>query len=116
MANTYAMTVLLIILGLAGKPGMAAEVGIIQGATLALFYAFSANARSLILNQISKISAQSIMASRLVLLIPLAGVAYLLSVSTAGIAQFVAIALILRRSVEWLGEVHLSDMERSNNS
>ena len=115
MVNTFAMTIFLIILGLAGKLGMAAEVGIIQGATLALFYAFSANARSLILNQISKISAQSIMASRLVLLIPLAGVAYLLSLSTAGIEQFAAIALILRRSVEWLVEVHLSDMERSNN-
>lgn len=115
MTNAFAMTLLLIALGLADKSGMAAEVGIIQGATLALFYAFSANARSLILNHASKISAQSIMASRLVLLAPLAGAAYLLSVATAGVEQFVAIALILRRCVEWLGEVHLSEMEGLDN-
>ena len=115
MVNTFAMTILLIMLGLAGKSGMAAEIGIIQGSTLALFYAFSANARSLILNQASKISAQSVMASRLVLLIPLAWLAYLLSVSTAGVEHFVAIALILRRCVEWLGEVHLSYMEHLDN-
>ncbi len=55
------------------------------------------------------------MASRLVLLVPLAAAAYWLSVSTAGVEQFVAIALILRRCVEWLGEVHLSEMERLDN-
>jgi len=115
MVNTYAMTILLVVLGLADKVAMAAEIGIVQGATLALFYAFSANARSLILNPASKISAQSVMASRLMLLIPLAGAAYLLSVVPAGVDRLLAIALILRRCMEWLGEVHLSEMEHSGN-
>lgn len=115
MLNTYAMTVLLVVLGLADQVTMAAEIGIVQGATLALFYAFSANARSLILNPASKISAQSIMASRLILLVPLAGATYLLSVVPAGVGSLLAIALILRRCVEWLGEVHLSKMEHSGN-
>jgi MFS family permease len=115
MVNTFAMTILLVILGLAGRVAMAAEIGIVQGATLALFYAFSANARSLILNPASKISVQSIMASRLILLVPLAGAAYLLSIAPAEVERFVAIALILRRCAEWLGEVHLSEMERLGN-
>ena len=115
MVNTYAMTILLVVLGLADKVALAAEIGIVQGATLALFYAFSANARSLILNPSSGISAQSVMASRLILLVPLASAAYLLSVVPAGVDWLLAIALILRRCVEWLGEVHLSDMEHSGN-
>ncbi|HOQ42087.1 MAG TPA: hypothetical protein PK178_08025 [Smithellaceae bacterium] len=109
------MTILLVVLGLADKVALAAEIGIVQGATLALFYAFSANARSLILNPSSGISAQSVMASRLILLVPLASAAYLLSVVPAGVDWLLAIALILRRCVEWLGEVHLSDMEHSGN-
>src|SRR5690606_28628008 len=84
MVNTYAMTILLVVLGLADKVALAAEIGIVQGATLALFFAFSANARSLILNPSSRVSAQSVMASRLILLVPLAGAAYLLSVVPAG--------------------------------
>jgi len=115
MANTYAMTILLVVLGLAGRVAMAAEIGIVQGATLALFYAFSANARSLILNPASKIDAQSIMAARLMLIVPLAGAAYLLSIVPAEVDRLVAIALILRRCVEWLCEVHLSEMERLRN-
>lgn len=115
MANTFAMTILLVTVGMAGRVTMAAEIGIVQGATLALFYSFSANARSLILNPGSNISAHSIMASRLLLLLPIAGVAYLLSIAPAGVDRFVAIALILRRCVEWLGEVHLTEMERLGN-
>ena len=115
MANTFAMTLLMIILSLAGNSSMAAEVGIIQAATLALFYTFSANSRSLILNDNSNITASSVMALRFVLIVPIAVMAYFLSVSSTGIEQFFAIALILRRCVEWLNEVHLSEMERLNN-
>ncbi len=111
MANTYAMTGLLIILGLTGNPVMAADVGIVQGATLALFYAFSANARNLILNQASPVSAQSVMMARLFLMLPLAGAAYWLSVGLAGVEPFLAVVLIFRRCVEWLDEVFLSEME-----
>ncbi len=112
MANTFAMTGLLIAFGLAGNTSMAADVGIVQGATLALFYAFSANARNLILNQASPVSAQSVMSARLFLMLPLAGAAYWLSVGLAGVEPFLATVLILRRCVEWLDEVFLSEMER----
>ena len=72
MANTFAVTVLLIVLGLAGHREMAADVGVVQAATLALLYAFSANARSLILSKKSAVSASSVMIGRLLLLLPLA--------------------------------------------
>ena len=76
MANMFAMTVLLIALGLTGNTVLAAEVGILQGATLALFYAFSANARSLILSKSATVSASSVMTVRLIILMPLALASY----------------------------------------
>lgn len=115
MANMFAMTVLLIALGLTGNSVLAAEVGIVQGATLALFYAFSANARSLILNQSANVAASSVMAVRLLMLVPLAVVSYWLSVSVAEVPFMLAILLITRRVIEWLSEVHLSEMERLDN-
>jgi hypothetical protein len=112
MANTFAVTVLLIALGLTGNQSMAAEVGVVQAATLALLYAFSANARSLILNKSSGVSAYAVMVGRLLLLVPLAAASYWLSAQVAGVGQALAVILIIRRCIEWLGEVHLSEMER----
>lgn len=112
MANSFAMTVLLIVLGLTGKSSMAAEVGIVQGATLALLYAFSANARSLILSKSGAVSAYSIAIWRLFLLMPLAIISYWLSVNAAGVEALLAVILIARRCIDWLSEIHLSEMER----
>lgn len=112
MANSFAMTVLLIVLGLTGKSYMAAEVGIVQGATLALLYAFSANARSLILGKSATASAYAVTIWRLFLLVPLAIISYWLSVNAAGVEALLAIILIARRCIDWLSEIHLSEMER----
>lgn len=112
MANNFAMTGLLIIVGLFGDPSTAADIGIVQGATLALFYAFSANARSLILCSSSKQSSYSIMVGRLFLLIPLAVASYWLSSVVGEVGKHLAFILILRRCLEWLTEVYLSEMER----
>jgi len=112
MFNAFAMTAFLVVLGLAGKSTMAADVGIVQGATLALFYAFSANARSVILNPTSRISVRSVLLGRILLLGPLGILALYLSVYVTDVAGIFALALILRRSAEWVSEVHLSEMER----
>lgn len=112
MANSFSMTGLLIMISLSGDSILAADIGIVQAATLALFYAFSGNARNLILNQQSSISAQSVLTNRLFLLIPLALAAYWLSIAMANAPVSIAIALILRRSVEWFDEVYLSEVER----
>jgi len=115
LLNTSAITALLIGLGLAGRVELAADVGIVQGAMLALFYAFSANARNIILNPSSGISASSILAARLVLLVPLGGLAFVLSVYLTNVEAGLALVLIFRRCSEWLGEVHLSEMEYRRN-
>ena len=109
--NTFAMTALLIGLSLAKHSQMAAEVGIVQGATLALFFSFSANARSMILNPSSRISARALLVARLVLLAPLSIASLYLSVFIADVGEPLAVVLILRRCAEWIGELHLSDME-----
>src|SRR5213594_756037 len=109
--NNFATTALLVGLSLAGKPHVAAEVGIVQGATLALFYAFSANARSVILNSSSQISVRSLLIARLLLLVPLGGASYYLSVVMANAGGTLAVVLILRRCVEWMNELHLGVIE-----
>ncbi len=111
-----AMTGLLIVLVMIGESSLAADVGIVQAITLALFHSFSANARSLIFSHSSPAGAYSIMAVRLVLLLPLSGVAYWLSLNTASIDSMVAAALIFRRAMEWLSEVHACEIERKHQT
>lgn len=111
MANSLAMTALMIILGLAGNSLLAADVGIVQGITLALFYSFSANARSLTLNQTRPINLGLLLRYRLVLLLPLGCLAFWLAY-LSGVDTLLVIILLIRRSVEWLDEIFLSEMER----
>jgi hypothetical protein len=111
MLNALSMTAFLIGLGLAGKSTMAAEVGIVQGATLALFYTFSANARNIILNPSSRISVQSMVRARLLLSVPLGIVAFYLSVYLTDVGGVLASVLILRRCAEWIAELHLTELE-----
>ncbi|MDO9216141.1 MAG: hypothetical protein Q7U14_02645, partial [Lacisediminimonas sp.] len=49
LLNAFSMTALLIIIGVSGRPELAVSIGLVQGAALATFYVFSANARNLIL-------------------------------------------------------------------
>ncbi|WP_404359045.1 hypothetical protein [Methylotuvimicrobium sp. KM1] len=76
---------------------MATEVGIVQAATVALFYAFSANARSLILNQHTPVAAVDILHFRVLLLLPLSIAAYFLSSVAMEVELTIVVALILRQ-------------------
>ncbi len=111
LVNAFSMTALLVALSLSGQPALASDVGMVQGVTVALFYAFSANARSIALNPSARVSVQSLLWVRLILLVPLGVMAWYLSVTLAHVEWFLALALILRRGVEWIGELHLSEME-----
>ena len=113
--NTFSMTALIVILGLSGQPILAADIGIIHGALTALYFSFSANARSIILNPSSSLSGDTILRSRLILLLPLGIASYYLSALPTEASTPLIIALILRRCVEWLSEIHLSEMELSRN-
>lgn len=112
LLNAFSMTALLVILGVAGYPELAASIGLVQGATLATFYVFSANARNLILADGGELAASRLLQMRLVLLLPLAGIAYFLSVAIGEVAAPLALVLILRRASEWIGELGLSQHER----
>ena len=113
--NFFAMTGFMVILGLLGKSELAADIGIVQAVTLALFYAFSANARNLILNPSSRISIRELLFTRIILLFPLGAIAFFLSVSLTGVNWLLAIILIIRRATEWLCELHLSQVEVMKN-
>lgn len=102
---------MMIVLGVAGRPDTAADFGIVHGATAALLYSFSANARNIVLSPGSSISTGSILTTRLLLLLPLGGLSLLLSMQLAEVGSVLALALVLRRCAEWIAEVHISDME-----
>ncbi len=106
--NTYAITGLLIFCGLTGRITLAADLGISQAATLALFFGFSANIRNLILRSPTGALVRSALVSRLYLLLPLSLVSYYLCASLASAGPLIAAAVILRRCCDWLSEVQLS--------
>jgi hypothetical protein len=112
MANMLSMTAMLILLSLTGKSHMAADLGIVQASTSALFYAFSSNARNIVLATSTSALAKSIFNLRLILLAPLVLVALWLNSKLGGVESTFAAILILRRAVEWFGEVDLSERER----
>jgi len=106
------MTGLLVGIGLLGNVQLAADIAIVQGAALALFFGFSGNARSVILKPGESTGIRSMLITRLVLMIPLSvGVFYLGSVF-GGAAVGITVVLILRKCVEWISELHLSIAER----
>ena len=112
--NSFSMTALLVVIGLAGLSDIAADIAIIQGASLALFYAFSANARNVVLagsSNVGSITASGLLLTRLLLLIPLVVAAFFLSVDVGGAAAPLALSLILRRVCEWVGEIALARHE-----
>ncbi|MBW3542978.1 MAG: hypothetical protein KY476_22170 [Planctomycetes bacterium] len=108
--NTFAATGLLVALGLLGRGELAAEIGLGQAAVLLVFLAFSGNARCMALAGSDVISPALLVRSRLVLLTPLSLIAWALC-AAAGVPALVALALILRRCGEWIGELDLSQRE-----
>jgi len=109
------MTFLLIGVGTMGQPELAADIAIVQGATLAVFFAFSANARSIILGRATKIPWELVLRARVILLVPLGAAALLISFYLTEAAPALALALVLRRCSEWLSEIYLARGEREKN-
>lgn len=110
------MTGLLVMLGLGGNPQLAADVGIVQGAALALFFAFSGNARNLILKSGGVAPVREIALVRLMLVLPLSAGVYYLGALLGGVAWDITSVLILRKAVEWLTEIHLGEAERDQDA
>lgn len=111
MANTFAMMVVMIGLSLFGKPELAADFGLVHGATVALFYSFSGNARSLILGESLEVDGAAILRLRLLMLLPLAALAFALCIGVVDGGWLFVLLLVVRRAAEWLAEVFLSEQE-----
>lgn len=112
--NMFATTGLLIFLGVLGYADFAAEVGIIQGATMAVFLAFSANARNLILAD-DDFSVRFLFCVRMGLLVPLALLSYFMSSQLIQISGWIVVLLIFRRGAEWLADLQISERERDGD-
>jgi hypothetical protein len=112
MSLTYSITGLLVVLGVAGKHVIAADVAIVQGAVLATFYVLSGDARHLILSD--KAHANNVVFFRLVWVFPLAILSYFMSTIAGHVESVIAYGLILRRGAEWLAEPHVTEIERQN--
>jgi hypothetical protein len=108
---TQAMTALLIFAGLFGHSDLAADIGVVQAATLATFFAFSGNARNLILTDRASVQRGTILSARLALLLPLCAAAGLLCAIVGHVEPALIFILVARRAVEWIGELHLSESE-----
>jgi hypothetical protein len=116
MANTFAMMLIMIGLSLFGRPELAADFGIVHAATVALFYSFSGNARSLILAKNRQIDSAYILRLRCILLVPLCVLAFMLSVGLVASGWLFVVLLIARRAFEWLAEVFLCEQEHDHQS
>jgi hypothetical protein len=116
LSSQLGMTGLLVALGLGGNPQLAADVGIVQGAALALFFAFSGNARNLIFKSAKIASARSLLLARLLLTLPVGAAVYYLGAVLGGVAWDITLILILRKAVEWVTEIHLSEVERDQDA
>lgn len=115
LSSQLGMTGLLVVVGLAGNPHLAADIGIVQGAALALFFSFSGNVRNLILKPGQLASSRSLLIVRLMLLLPLGLGTYYLGSILGGVTWEISLVLIVRKSVEWLTEIHLSEAERDHD-
>nr|WP_314566412.1 hypothetical protein [uncultured Pseudomonas sp.] len=111
MTNTFAMMVVMIGLSVFGKSTLAADFGLIHGATVALFYSFSGNARSLILSESGVIDAPGILRLRMILLLPLGVVAWLLCAGLVSASWIFVLLLVVRRAAEWIAEIFISEQE-----
>lgn len=115
LSSQLSMTGLLVALGLCGNPQLAADVGIVQGAALALFFAFSGNARNLILKTDRAVPTRFLLMARLLLTVPVGIAVYYLGSVLGGVAWDITLILVLRKAVEWLAEIHLSEAERDQD-
>ncbi len=111
----FSVTVFLIALSFLGYSELAADVGLIQGATLAVFLAFSANARNLILGSDSSAHLKQQFVFRGILLFPLAFAAFYLSGGVVETSSLLAITIIVRRSAEWIAELQINEREKVND-
>ncbi len=112
--NTYSTTALLLTVGLAGDMQLVVALAIVQGATLATFHLFSANARNLILSKGGADYTPKMIRLRGLLVAPLLVIGYVLAATIGHVESLIVIVVLVRRACEWFGEIGLAEHERIN--
>jgi len=116
MINFFSITALFMAASLFGMEELSAEIAVVQGAIIAVFFSLSGNARNLILSDQTDDSEQGIFKFRLIMVLPaIFGSFYLASTIIEISAQLIYL-LILRKSSEWLLEIELANKEKYNYS
>jgi len=113
--NFFSVTALLIISGLLGKQNLAAELGVVQGAIIAVFLSLSGNARNLILANSSDNDEKNLFCLRLLLMFPAVITVFYLATDIVEISIYLIGALILRKCSEWIAELQLANREKYND-
>lgn len=113
--NFFSITVLLVIAGISGSETLAADIGVLQAAIVAVFLSLSGNARSIILSDSGISNEKNILAFRLLVMIPAVFVIFALTKGTVEVPLLLAVGLITRRSCEWLAELQLSSKEKDGD-
>lgn len=113
--NFFSITVLLIISGLLGEGTLAADIAVIQSATLAIFFSLSSNARNLILASNSEYDEGNLFYFRLITLGPAAFTAMFLCNAITGLDFYLIVGLILRKCSEWVAELQLANKEKNDD-
>jgi len=112
LVNNLSMTAMMVAFAMVGDAETAAEIGLIQASTSALFNAFSSNARSVILSSDDSQLFRTIVSFRLILLIPFVAIAYSINSSSGWVMPVFLMVFLIRRTTEWFSEVDLSERER----
>ena len=103
--SLFSTTAFLIVLAMLGRAELSADVGVVQGASLGVFLAFSANARNLILSAPTASRFFDLVRVRLLLLPLVCLGVWVLSTWVVSVEHWLIGGLLLRRSFEWLGEL-----------
>ena len=112
--NSFSLSFLLVVAGLAGQSALAADLSLSQAAMLTFFFSLSGNARNLILKSRDEGIDRSIMQMRLLTAPLLAVAALAVSVYVSKVSIALSAALVLRQLSEWFTETELS--RRESNS
>ncbi len=113
--NMFSTTLLIAVFAFAGRGEIASEVAVVQGASMVLFLAFSANIRNLLLSNNCQIFTRNTLLFRFAMMLPLAAGVVLLSTSFVTISPVMAIAILIRRCSEWIAEIQITEREISED-
>ncbi|QWE29009.1 hypothetical protein [Polynucleobacter sp. AM-7D1] len=112
--NSLSLSVLVITFAFSGNDIFAAEISVMQAAISGLLYAFSSNSRVTILSG-SINTFNKLLMLRIYILVPVVCVSYFLVGTIGDFSFFLFYLILIRRSMEWIADLFLSEMERESS-